>query len=63
MLRPPSSSEGFPGTSAEELREAALAVGQGGGHMLGVVLTNVSDPGRGSRSVQAGVTHTESATV
>jgi len=50
-------------TSAEELREAALAVGQGGGHMLGVVLTNVSDPGRGSRSVQAGVTHTESATV
>ena len=50
-------------TSAEELREAALAVGQGGGHMLGVVLTNVSDPGRGSRSVQAGVTHAESATV
>ena len=32
-------------TSAEELREAALAVGQGGGHMLGVVLTNVSDLG------------------
>jgi len=47
----------------EELREAALAAGQGGGHMLGVVLTNVSDLGRGSRSVQAGVTHTESATV
>ena len=45
------------------LREAALAVGQGGGHMLGVVLTNVSDLGRGSRSAQAAVTHAESATV
>ena len=50
-------------TSAEELREAALAVGQGGGHMLGVVLTNVSDLGRGSRSAQTAVTHAESATV
>ena len=50
-------------TSAEDLREAALAVGQGGGHMLGVVLTNVSDLGRGSRSAQTAVTHVESATV
>ena len=50
-------------TSAEELREAALAVGQGGGHILGVVLTNVSDLGRGSRSAQTAVTHAESATV
>ena len=31
--------------------------------MLGVVLTNVSDLGRGSRSAQTAVTHAESATV
>ena len=49
-------------TSAEELREAALAVEQGGGHMLGVVLTNVSDPGRGGQGVHVGVAHMEGAT-
>ena len=50
-------------TTAEGLREAALAVGQGGGRVLGVVLTNVSDVGRGGQGIQVGATHAERATV
>lgn len=47
-------------TSAEDLREAALAVEQGGGRMLGVVLNNVSELGGKRKSVRGGVVPAES---
>ena len=47
-------------TSAEDLREAALAVEQGGGRMLGVVLNNVSELGGKRKSVRGSVVPAES---
>lgn len=47
-------------TSAEDLREAALAVEQGGGRMLGVVLNNVSELGGKRTGVRGGVVPAES---
>lgn len=47
-------------TSAEDLREAALAVEQGGGRMLGVVLNNVSELGGKRKGVRGGVVPAES---
>ena len=47
-------------TSAEDLREAALAVEQGGGHMLGVVLNNVPELGGKRKGVRGGVVPAES---
>lgn len=47
-------------TSAEDLREAALAVEQGGGHMLGVVLNNVPELGGKCKGVRGGVVPAES---
>lgn len=48
-------------TSAEDLREAALAVEQGGGCMLGVVLNNVSELVGKHKGVRGNVIHTEIA--
>lgn len=45
---------------AEDLREAALAVEQGGGRMLGVVLNNVSELGGKRKSVRGSVVPAES---
>ena len=50
-------------TSAEDLREAALAVEQGGGRMLGVVLNNVSELGGKRKSLRSGVVSAESVPV
>ena len=47
-------------TSAEDLREAALAVEQGGGRMLGVVLNNVSEPGGKRKGVRGSAVPAES---
>ena len=47
-------------TSAEDLREAALAVEQGGGRMLGVVLNNVSELGGKRKSMRGSVVPAES---
>lgn len=47
-------------TSAEDLREAALAVEQGGGRMLGVVLNNVSELGGKRKNVRGSVVPAES---
>ena len=47
-------------TSAEDWREAALAVEQGGGRMLGVVLNNVSELGGKRKSVRGSVVPAES---
>ena len=46
-------------TSADDLREAALAVEQGGGRMLGVVLNNVSEPGGKRKGVRSSAVSTE----
>ena len=51
-------------TSADDLREAALAVEQGGGRMLGVVLNNVSEPGGKRKAVRnSSVSTAESVSV
>ena len=50
-------------TSAEDLREAALAVEQGGGRMLGVVLNNVSEPGGKRKGVRGSAVPAESVPV
>ena len=50
-------------TSAEDLREAALAVEQGGGRMLGVVLNNVSEPGGKRKGVRGSAVPVESVPV
>ena len=50
-------------TSAEDLREAALAIEQGGGRMLGVVLNNVSELGGKRKSLRSGVVSAESVPV
>ena len=49
--------------SAEDLREAALAVEQGGGRMLGVVLNNVSEPGGKRKGVRGSAVPAESVPV
>lgn len=46
-------------TSADDLREAALAVEQGGGRTLGVVLNNVSEPGGKRKGVRSSAVSTE----
>ena len=46
-------------TSADDLREAALAVEQGGGRMLGVVLNNVSEPVGKRKGVRSSAVSTE----
>jgi len=50
-------------TSAEDLHEAALAIEQGGGRMLGVVLNNVSELGGKRKSLRSGVVSAESVPV
>ena len=50
-------------TSAEDLHEAALAIEQGGGRMLGVVLNNVSELGGKRKSLRSGVLSAESVPV
>ena len=50
-------------TSAEDLHEAALAIVQGGGRMLGVVLNNVSELGGKRKSLRSGVVSAESVPV
>ena len=50
-------------TSAEDLHEAALAIEQGGGRMLGVVLNNVSELGGKRKSLRSGVVPAESVPV
>ena len=50
-------------TSAEDLREAALAVEQGGGRTLGVVLNDVSEPGGKHKGVRGNVVRPEIAAV
>ena len=50
-------------TSAEDLHEAALAIEQGGGRMLGVVLNNVSELGGKCKSLRSGVVSAESVPV
>lgn len=50
-------------TSAEDLHEAALAIEQGGGRMLGVVLNNVSELAGKRKSLRSGVVSAESVPV
>ena len=50
-------------TSAEDLHEAALAIEQGGGRMLGVVLNNVSELGGKRKGLRSGVVSAESVPV
>ena len=50
-------------TSAEDLHEAALAIEQGGGCMLGVVLNNVSELGGKRKGLRSGVVSAESVPV
>mgnify|MGYP002740726024 CR=1 FL=1 len=50
-------------TSAEDLHEAALAIEQGGGRMLGVVLNNVSEPGGKRKGVRGSAVPVESVPV
>lgn len=50
-------------TSAEDLHEAALAIEQGGGRMLGVVLNNVSELAGKRKSLRSGVVPAESVPV
>ena len=50
-------------TSAEDLHEAALAIEQGGGRMLGVVLNNVSEPGGKRKGVRGSAVPAESVPV
>ena len=50
-------------TSAEDLHEAALAIEQGGGRMLGVVLNNGSELGGKRKSLRSGVVSAESVPV
>lgn len=50
-------------TSAEDLHEAALAIEQGGGRMLGVVLNNVSELAGKRKSLRSGVVSAEGVPV